>query len=228
MRWRWWRSSGGAATGEPNEISSSGRGSIAAGGDIRVAVTGDNVTVHVPPTEAPPAAGTADSLAAQRQELYVELVKQGHRQAEATFRLSVFFMAGGALIVLAGGILALVHAGNPNLDYLPLVTSLTGILITSGGGILARHARHTREDAKEMGVQLSEQIQEDHKLERASGFIDRVATQEQKDLLYSLTAMRALGIEPSPEMLVERVLPQQDGARQLDAGTGDSNRPGQG
>lgn len=188
-------------------------------------MSGDNVTVHVPPTEAPPAAGTADSLAAQRQELYVDLVKQGHRQAEATFRLSVFFMAGGALIVLAGGILALVHAGNPDLNYLPLVTSLTGILITSGGGILARHARHTREDAKEMGVQLSEQIQEDHKLERASGFIDRVATQEQKDLLYSLTAMRALGIEPSPELLVERVLPQQDGARQLDAGTDDPDRP---
>ncbi|MCG5120976.1 MULTISPECIES: hypothetical protein [Streptomyces] len=37
----------------------------------------------------------------------------------------------------------MVHAGHPDLSYLPYVTSLTGALITVGGGALALHSKRT-------------------------------------------------------------------------------------
>ncbi|MFC7468401.1 hypothetical protein ACFQVA_13890 [Actinomadura keratinilytica] len=40
----------------------------------------------------------------------------------------------------AGGV---VHADHPDLSYLPYATSLTGALITVGGGALALHSKRT-------------------------------------------------------------------------------------
>ncbi|SED07129.1 helix-turn-helix domain-containing protein [Streptomyces melanosporofaciens] len=83
------------------------------------------------------------SLPERRQKFHFDFLNHTLKQAEWTFRLSVLFMTGGSLIILAGGVLALVHAGNPDLSYLPLVTSLTGALITVGGGALALHSKRT-------------------------------------------------------------------------------------
>lgn len=83
------------------------------------------------------------SLPERRQKFHFDFLNHTLKQAEWTFRLSVLFMTGGSLIILAGGVLALVHAGNPDLSYLPLVTSLTGALITIGGGALALHSKRT-------------------------------------------------------------------------------------
>ncbi len=83
------------------------------------------------------------SLPERRQKFHFDFLNHTLKQAEWTFCLSVSFMTGGSLIILAGGVLALVHAGNPDLSYLPLVTSLTGALITIGGGALTLHSKRT-------------------------------------------------------------------------------------
>lgn len=150
-----------------------------------------------------------ESLAEQRQRFHFDFLNHTLKQAEWTFRLSVWFMTGGALIILAGGVLALVHAGNPDLSYLPLVTSLTGALITVGGGALALHSKRTMSNLTKAAEDNEKKIDIDHKLETATKFIDRVADSKQKDDLNSAAAMKALGMDAAPEVMVNRLLPEQ-------------------
>ncbi|MGW5968932.1 TRADD-N-associated membrane domain-containing protein [Streptomyces sp. NPDC055186] len=146
-------------------------------------------------------------LAEQRQKFHFDFLNHTLKQAEWTFRLSVWFMTGGALVILAGAVLALVHAGNPDISYLPYVTALTGALITVGGGALAVHSKRTMANLTKAAEDNEKKIDIDHKLEVATSFIDRVEDPEAKDRLNSAAAMKALGMEAKPETMVDRLLP---------------------
>lgn len=174
-----------------------------------VVVTGGQVNIGQVGGAAVLETKDESSLAEQRQKFHFDFLNHSLKQAEWTFRLSVWFMAGGALVILSGGVLALVHAGNPDLSYLPIVTSLTGALITVGGGALAVHARRARAHVTEQAERNEEKIDLDHKLETATRLIDRVGDPHAKDRLNAAAAMRALDMQPSPEMMVERLLPEQ-------------------
>lgn len=218
-----------ATPASPPEQQSQSIGSVA-GGSIAVG-SGGNVyigygyppktSLNNPPTPpfSPPPPPT---LAEQRQRFYFDFLKHSLRQAEWTFRLSVWFMSGGAAVILAGGVLALVHAGNPDLSYLPLVTSLTGALITVGGGALAVHARRARAHVTEQADRIDDKIDLDHKFETATALIDRVDDRTARDRLNAAAAMKALGMEPSPETMVDRLLPEEGFGpdRQIEPGPG--------
>nr|WP_203612874.1 hypothetical protein [Streptomyces rochei] len=161
------------------------------------------------------------SLAKQRQKFHFDFLNHTLKQAEWTFRLSVWFMTGGALIILAGGVLALVHAGNPDVSYLPYVTTLTGALITTGGGALAVHSKRTMANLTKAAEDNEKKIDIDHKLEVATTFIDRVEDSEAKDRLNSAAAMKALGMDAKPETMVDRLLP---GEQPKEIEPGDSGR----
>ncbi|MFE2633339.1 hypothetical protein ACFXKF_00795 [Streptomyces scopuliridis] len=153
--------------------------------------------------------GARETLAERRQRFFFDFLKHLLSQAEWTFRLSVWFMSGGAAVILAGGILALVHAGNPDLSYLPVVTSLTGALITVGGGALAVHARRARTHVTEQADRMDAKIDHDHRLETATTLIDRVEDPVARDRLNAAAAMKALDIQPTPDVMVDRLLPEQ-------------------
>ncbi|MFE7870188.1 hypothetical protein ACFUYE_07570 [Micromonospora humida] len=148
-------------------------------------------------------------LARDRQKLFFDFFRQALRQAETTFRLSVAFMSCGAAIILASAILALINAGNPNLDYLPLVTSLTGVLITVGGGALAIHSNRARKHLAEHAEKLDAKIEQDHKLEKARIFIDGVEDVGLKDRLRAVTVLETLGLSSDPNMTVSQILPER-------------------
>ncbi|MEU5251457.1 TRADD-N-associated membrane domain-containing protein [Streptomyces longwoodensis] len=156
-------------------------------------------------------------FADQRQQFHFNFLNHTLKQAEWTFRLSVWFMTGGALIILAGGVLALVHAGNPDLSYLPLVTSLTGALITVGGGALALHSKRTMANLTKAAEDNEKKIDIDHKLEVATTLIDRVQDPQTKDRLHSAAALKALGMEAQPETMVNRLLPEEQ-PKQIEPG----------
>lgn len=152
----------------------------------------------------------AESLAEQRQKFFFDFLKHSLRQAEWTFRLSVWFMAGGSAIILTAAVLGLVHAGNPDLSYLPVVTFLTGALITGGGGALAVHARRARAHVTEQADRMDIKIDLDHKMETATAFIDRVDDPGVRDRLNSAAAMKALDMQSTPEVMVDRLLPEPE------------------
>lgn len=197
----------------PQESSGPSIGSVA-GGSIAV---GDGGSVYIgsygyPQTSGPgtrPDSPSPAPLAAQRQSFYFDFLKHSLRQAEWTFRLSVWFMTGGAAVILTGGVLALVHAGRSDLSYLPLVTSLTGALITVGGGALSVHARRARAHVTEQADRIDEKIELDHKLETATTLIDRIDDPSARDRLNAAAAMKSLDMQPSPEIMVDRLLPEQ-------------------
>lgn len=150
------------------------------------------------------------TLAEQRQSFFFDFLKHSLQQAEWTFRLSVWFMAGGSAIILTAAVLGLVHAGNPDLSYLPIVTFLTGALITGGGGALAVHARRARAHVTEQADRMDIKIDLDHKMETATAFIDRVDDPAVRDRLNSAAAMKALDMQSTPEVMVDRLLPGQE------------------
>ncbi|MCX4735356.1 hypothetical protein [Streptomyces sp. NBC_01363] len=163
------------------------------------------------------AAARPETLAEQRQKFHFEFLNHSLKQAEWTFRLSVWFMTGGALVVLTGAVLALVYAGNPDVSFLPYVTALTGALITVGGGALALHSKRTMANLTKQAEHNDSKIDIDHKLEMAMGFIDRVDDPERKDRLNSAAAMKALDMQATPKEMVNRLLPE-DQPKQIEPG----------
>ncbi|WP_433546512.1 TRADD-N-associated membrane domain-containing protein [Streptomyces sp. CA-294286] len=188
---------------ERNGAFASGQGSVIQVGGVSNVVIGG---VHSSPVYQ---SSNIESLAKQRQKFHFDFLNHTLKQAEWTFRLSVWFMTGGAVVILAGAVLALVHAGNPDLSYLPLVTSLTGALITVGGGALALHSRRTMANLTKAAEDNEAKIDIDHKLEIATTFIDRVQDPKSKDRLNSAAAMKALDMQAKPETMVKRLLPEQ-------------------
>lgn len=146
------------------------------------------------------------SLAEQRQAFHFDFLKHAMKQAEWTFRLSVWFMTAGAVVILVAAVLALVHAGNSN-GYVPLVTGLSGVLITSGGGALALHSKRTMANLTKAAEANEAKIDADHQLETATTFIDRVEDKDAKDRLNSAAALKALNIQPDPDTMLNRLLP---------------------
>ncbi|MFI2209088.1 hypothetical protein [Streptomyces sp. NPDC020141] len=187
------------------EVSGS---AISLGNHNTVVIAGDSGPVK-PPEQAREPRG--ESLAEQRQRFFFDFLKHSLRQAEWTFRLSVWFMSGGAGIILAAAVLGLVHAGNPDLSYLPIVTFLTGALITGGGGALALHARRARAHVTEQADRMDIKIDQDHRMEKATAFIDRVDDPAARDRLNSAAALEALGMRPSAEAVADRTLPGREG-----------------
>ncbi|MBV7246382.1 hypothetical protein [Streptomyces sp. MW-W600-10] len=153
---------------------------------------------------------SAEKLAEQRQKFFFDFLKHSLRQSEWTFRLSVWFLAGGAAIILTAAVLGLVHAGSPDLNYLPIVTFLTGSLIATGGGALAVHAQRARAHVTEQADRMDVKIDLDYKMQTATTFIDRVDDPEVRDRLNSAAAMKALDMQSSPEAMVDHLLSEQE------------------
>ncbi|MGW3009205.1 TRADD-N-associated membrane domain-containing protein [Streptomyces sp. NPDC001219] len=192
-----------------------GRDAVSQGGVANIGVIGGYNVIQVGRDMGVSSGGDqkpdAESLAQQRQKFFFDFLKHSLKQAEWTFRLSVWFMAGGAAIILTAAVLGLVHAGNPDLSYLPIVTFLTGALITGGGGALAVHARRARAHVTEQADRMDVKIDLDHKMETATTFIDRVDDPAVRDRLNSAAAMKALDMQSTPEVMVDRLLPGQEG-----------------
>ncbi|MFF8634966.1 hypothetical protein ACF052_12355 [Streptomyces pilosus] len=189
------------------------------GGEVVVS----NASSKAPEAEPAPA-DQRESLAEQRQRFFFDFLKYSLKQAEWTFRLSIWFMSGGGAVILAGGVLALVHAGNPDLSYLPIVTSLTGALFTIGGGALAVHARRARAHVTEQADRMDIKIENDHKLERATTLIDRVEDPVARDRLNAAAAIKALDMQSSSESMVDRLLPKRDDRPTGEIGSGETAR----
>ncbi|MYQ57379.1 hypothetical protein GTY68_09060 [Streptomyces sp. SID4926] len=138
---------------------------------------------------------SAPSLMSRRLDFHFEYLRHTLQQARSTFRLSVWFMSGGALVILGGAVLALVHAGNPDLSYLPYVTTLTGALFTVGGGALALHSRRTMANLAKAAEDNQEKIEAEHRLDKATTLIDRIEDPAAKDRLNAAAALKALGAD---------------------------------
>ncbi|MGW0803642.1 TRADD-N-associated membrane domain-containing protein [Nonomuraea sp. NPDC002799] len=151
----------------------------------------------------------APDVAAQRQSFFFDFLRQALKQAETTFRLSVIFMSAGAVILLTGGVLALVNAGNPDWSYLPLLTSLSGLLITTCGGAFALHANRARKHLTVQAERIHENMQADTTLAQALELIDRVDDPILRDRLKSFTAMRVLNLQPEPNRVAEQLFSPQ-------------------
>ncbi|MET9847531.1 TRADD-N-associated membrane domain-containing protein [Streptomyces ossamyceticus] len=156
-------------------------------------------------------------LAEKRQDFQFAFLNHTLKQSDWTFRLSVGFKSGGAVIILAGAALALVHAGKPDRSYVPLVTGLTGALLTSGGGVLAKHSERARTNLAKAAESNENKIDDERNLEVAMTFIDRVEDPQERDRLNSAAAMKALGLETKPETMVDRLLPGEQ-PKEIDPG----------
>ncbi|MEV0829066.1 TRADD-N-associated membrane domain-containing protein [Nonomuraea rubra] len=180
------------------------------GDEARNVIRGGNFYGPVVVTGEQPATPAAPDLAKERQSFFFDFLRQALKQAETTFRLSVLFMSGGAIILLTGGTLALINASNPDWSYLPLLTSLSGLLITSCGGAFALHSNRARKHLTVQAERIHENIQADTTLTQALDLIDRVDDPVLRDRLKSFTAMRVLNLQPRPDQVADHLFSPKD------------------
>ncbi|MBQ1081560.1 hypothetical protein [Nocardiopsis sp. B62] len=152
-----------------------------------------------------------NSLARQRQKFYLDFLKQSLKQAEVTFWLSIAFMAAGAIVILVGAVLALVYAQSADLSYVPLVTALTGALITVGGGALALHARRAKAHVTEQAERIGDKADKDDGLRTTLRLINQVSDKDLRDRIRTAVALQALGVTADPETIASSLLADPKG-----------------
>lgn len=163
----------------------------------QVIVTGDNANVKVvgETSEKP---DREVKLPVQRQEFYFRFLGNAMMQANIAFLLAMLFTAAGAIVTIWGAVMLLAHVGDPTADYTPVFATLSGLVVAGGGGAFAVHAYKSRTHLATRADQVREDIQCDVAFERATILIDRVADSALKDHLLSLTAVKELGLSPTP------------------------------
>jgi hypothetical protein len=100
----------------------------------------------------------------QRTEVADSYLQQAVRQAEVTFRMSVWFITAGGLVVLAAVVLGLVHSSTPH--SVSFVSGLAGLLIGSGGGAFAIRADKSRKHLSQAMRQVDAEVQEERRFTR--------------------------------------------------------------
>ena len=171
-------------------------------GDNNVAISGvyGNVTI----TTAPVADKPEEDW---RQKFRLEFLQQALKQASVTFRCSIIFMSAGAIILLTGGVIALFRNGSSVANYAALLTVMGGALISTCGGAFALHSNRARKHLTSQADQVRDELLTDHTLQQTLDLIDRLDDPTLRDHFRSLAAMRALGMAPQPDLVVDRVLP---------------------
>ncbi|MGM1057849.1 TRADD-N-associated membrane domain-containing protein [Saccharothrix sp. Mg75] len=150
--------------------------------------------------------GKIDAYSERRQSFLFDFYSQAFKQAEITFRMSFIFMAIGAAVVLVGGGLALLRGGGPGLNYAALVSSVSGVIIGTCGGAFALHANRARKHLTEQAEKIEKDLQSDRRVQQTLQLIEQVDDQVLRDRLKSVTAMRALDVEPDAQTVTSHLL----------------------
>ncbi|QBS43586.1 helix-turn-helix domain-containing protein [Nocardia sp. CS682] len=165
---------------------------------VQNVVVGGNQQINIIEQVGATSQASGETLAEKRQAIYFRFLGHSILQANIAFLLAMVFTAAGAGVTIWGAVMLLTHAGDPNLDYTPVVATLSGLVVAGGGGAFALHAYKARTHVTERADQVREDIQSDVAFERATSLIDRVQDSDLKDHLLSLTAVKELGLSPTP------------------------------
>src|SRR5262249_35737704 len=106
------------------------------------------------------------NLAVNQQKFFFSFLEEALRQYNMTFLRRIGVGLGGARVVLAGGVLSLVNAKNADSSYVPVVTALAGVLVSTTAGAFLVHSNGVRDHlTKEIDV-LQRSSQKDHAASR--------------------------------------------------------------
>lgn len=131
-------------------------------------------------------------------------------EASSAARLARIFTSLGAVIMLIGGALVVLRVGISHGTSTGWVTALGGVLIGTVGGAFRLHAKQERKNLDAEAARVVEELRSDYTREEALTLIDRIDDPVLRDRLRSITAMRTLGLAPSPEDVANRVFRAPD------------------
>ncbi|WP_194835076.1 hypothetical protein [Nocardia sp. XZ_19_369] len=173
----------------------------------RVLITGDHAHVNIGATPAPEQPADPGT---QHQGFWSDFLQQALSQARATFRCAIFFTSVGALILLTGACLAIVHGRTADGGlYMPILASLGGLLITTISGAFTVHANKARRHLTDQAALIHQAIRSDRVLSQALQLIDYVEDPHLRDRLRSVTTAWVLGLGPAPLDMTNHETPQQ-------------------
>lgn len=111
-------------------------------------------------------ARTSESLRKQ-EELLFEIYTQGLAQAKVSFRISVFFAAIGASLLLVGVGLSVARASTDGEKYSTIVAGVAGVVTNLISGVFFLQSNRARKNMGEQGVMMREESQEDRRVNMA-------------------------------------------------------------
>ncbi|MGW7004738.1 TRADD-N-associated membrane domain-containing protein [Streptomyces sp. NPDC054933] len=199
-------------TGSDNVINS-GPSVNRTGSGIQVTASSDTSEEVTEPKET-----KRSTLAEQRQAFHFDFLKHSLTTSEVTFWISICVMTLGAIIFLAGVTFVLFRQGNESLKW---ITSLSGVVIGAGGGVLNRHARQARADVTKQAERVEGKIDADDRYEKATALIERVQDPTLKDRLTGTAVLKQLELTPDAEETAKRLIaPQSTPRSEIEPGTG--------
>ncbi len=176
----------------------------------RVYVGGDNAQINVTTVTSSPAgvqigAGFQAEAENPRARYYFRFLGQALTQSTVTFILSMLVATAGVTIVLFGAALAVTHASAKTSALPPILTSITGLAITTCGGAMAVHANRARRHAAQQAENIRQDMKSDQAFDRATTLIGQVDDPTLRNRLFALAAVNELGLSPHPIDLSEHL-----------------------
>lgn len=128
-----------------------------------------------------------------RDQFVGSFLKQALRQSDTTFRLSVFFMTVGGLIVLAAAILAVTRfAGSPS-HGIALVSGTGGILIGTSGAAFSLRADKARKHLASQASLMHSQLLDERRFTQVIDLLAGIKDPQLNDQARVSLAMRLMG-----------------------------------
>jgi hypothetical protein len=152
-----------------------------------------------------------------RDEFVADFLKQALQQASATFKLSIFFMSVGGLIVLCAASLALTRfAGSPS-HGIALISGIGGVLISTSGAAFSLRADKARKHLAQQATVMQSQLVEERRFVQVIDLLTGIKDPHLNDQARVSMAMRLMGeIEASRAAIAGLTKAQAPADRQLD------------
>ncbi|MEV0570709.1 hypothetical protein [Dactylosporangium sp. NPDC050588] len=136
----------------------------------------------------------------QKQEAILrEIYTEGLAQAKLSFWVSVIFMSLGAIILIAGGALAIWNAPTNGAKYSAVLVSVAGVVVNLTSSVFFVQSNRTRKSMGDQGVLLREESQEDRRLSAARELAAAIEDQDLRNRVRADLAVLVLGVKERPD-----------------------------
>ncbi|WP_371790232.1 hypothetical protein OG285_04580 [Streptomyces sp. NBC_01471] len=160
-------------------------------------INGHSAQIHIQPRNShveTAQLATASLLEPDPQvSMLTQIYSHGLAQAKVSFFVSIVFGMVGSAILLAGVVLAIMHADSSGSRYGAIVTQTAGAVINVLAGVFFLQSNRTRRDMGAQGVMLRDDSRFDRRLKAASVLSDNISEDALRNQVRAQMALQLVG-----------------------------------
>jgi hypothetical protein len=204
-----------AESPKEQSVEASSQNIVVSGEGVAFGQIRGDVHIYRPDRELAEARALFTDSLRHRDQFVGKFLKQALQQSDTTFRLSVFFMTMGGLIVLGAAILAVTRfVGSPS-QGIALVSGIGGILIGTSGAAFSLRADKARKHLASQASMMHSQLLDERRFTQIVDLLAGIKDPQLNDQARVSLAMRLMG---------EALTTEATTSKEVDPGLSRSNR----